>query len=151
VLGGAKRLAPTLGLVLLGATCLLLVLVVGQLHEPRVTRAQYDLIAYFEAKVTDPSTRTVYFEWGFRREYRDDTFNCTLDVDANVIGVVEESIEDCNEQTSTSWSYEEPGTYEAVLVATRRAGGSDRATVTVRVGSDAASVPFGGRDPPGGR
>jgi len=144
VVGAARKLAPTLGLVLLGWTCLLVVVLVGQLHGPRPTRAQADLIAYFHAKVTDPGTRTVRFEWGFRRAYRNDAFTCTLDVNANEIGVVEQSIPDCDQQTTSSWSYEDPGTYEAALVATRRAGGADRATVTVRVGSDVAFAPIAG-------
>jgi hypothetical protein len=128
------------GLVALGVGCFVIVVVVGQLHEPRTSRAQYDLVEYFRAKVTDEGTRTVRFEWGFRAPYRNDEHTCTLDPDADRLGVVEESIPSCETQRSISWSYEEPGSYEAALVVTRRLGGSDRATVTVKVGPETAAV-----------
>lgn len=116
-------------------------------RESRV-HAQYELIASFRAEPTEIEPRTVRFEWTFEPEYQEDEFTCTLDVDGNRIGIVELSLADCGSETSVTWTYEEPGTYEAVLVATRRAGGSDRATTTVTVAGENAAAEFEIRNRP---
>ena len=131
-----RRARARIGALAVAAAVLLGIALDGPL---RAARAQRALLARFQAKVVDPQTRTVRFEWAFRPKFAQDAFTCTLDPDADRLGVVDASIPNCERDTALRWSYEEPGTYTAVLVVTRRLGGSDRAAVEVEVGPAAAS------------
>lgn len=69
------------------------------------------------------------FRW--RVDAEDVEVVCTLDVDSD--RVLEESIEDCEERTSLSYTYDEAGTYVAKLLARTHDGRSGRATARVHV------------------
>ncbi|MEQ9080882.1 MAG: PKD domain-containing protein [Sandaracinaceae bacterium] len=56
---------------------------------------------------------------------------CTLDADGD--GIFEHSVEDCDANRSLRHSYDEEGTYHAILVARTHDGRSGQATVTVTI------------------
>ena len=87
------------------------------------------IIATFTAERTAP--RTFRFSWTMEQDDDDEVVVCQLNFDGDE--VVEESIENCTDQTSARFRYDEPGTYGAVLTARSRDGGSDVAHVQVVV------------------
>jgi hypothetical protein len=95
--------------------------------------AQRRILASFDATIEETPARTVLFEWSISAERAGEDITCTIDVDVDDPGTVDESVSDCDEDTSFEHTYEEPGIYRAAITATSAAGGSDRALVTVVV------------------
>lgn len=98
--------------------------------------AQHRIVTSFHATVEE---RQAHFEWTVSPEREDEEISCTIDVDADDPGNVDEFVPNCGETTTYDHTYEEPGRYRAALTATSNAGGSDRAIVTVVVRPNAAS------------
>lgn len=98
------------------------------LPEPK---PQDRIIATFTAEVVNRGARQVRFRWTLQEDDQDQDITCTLDAESDAI--LEESIEDCEETSEVLHSYEDRGTYRAVLIARSRAGGSDRAVTTVTI------------------
>ena len=94
-------------------------------------KPQDRIIASFTAEVESRTNRQVRFRWAIQEDDRDDHIACTLDKDSD--DLVESSIDDCVQTEDLLVSYEQSGTFRAVLVARNRAGGSDLATTTVTI------------------
>ena len=94
-------------------------------------KPQDRIIASFTAEVESRTLRQVRFRWTIEESQADDEITCTIDVDDDA--VLEESVEDCDETKEVVHTYDETGTYRAVLLARSRSGGADRAVTTVTV------------------
>ncbi len=127
---GALRRDPTLLAALFFFIAAPVLMLARPRGEPRASaQREYGLLSFFDVTVQDEAARQVRFEWSFRPDLEDTEMTCTLDVDDD--GIFEESIEDCDGETSLDHSYDEPGTYRAVLIARDRSGNADRAVTTV--------------------
>ena len=89
------------------------------------------IIQSFSAELEDRTMRRVRFRWTIEPSQADDEITCTINADDDAI--LEESVENCQETKDLRFTYDEPGTYRAVLLARSRSGGSDRAVTTVTV------------------
>jgi hypothetical protein len=87
------------------------------------------MITSFDAQLD--ANRQAVFRWSFAERYRDQNLVCTLDPEGD--GIAQVSIEDCATRTEIAFTYDDPGEYEAVLLARASEGGSDRATARVHV------------------
>ena len=89
------------------------------------------IIASFSAEVESRAMRRVRFRWTIEASQANDDITCTIDADDDAI--LEESVENCEDTKDVVFTYDEPGTYRAVLLARSRSGGADRAVTTVTV------------------
>jgi len=96
-------------------------------YDPVEPGAEDSIIATFEAERTGPSE--FLFRWTMEEDDRDEVLVCQLNFDGDE--VVEASIENCADDRSASFTYDEPGGYRAVLTARSRDGGADTAHVRV--------------------
>lgn len=79
------------------------------------------------------TARDFVFYWKIHPQFDGVDLTCTLDLDGDT--VLEETINDCDDDTSLSHRYDDaPGVYTAVLLVRSADGHSDRATAEVVVG-----------------